>query len=56
MEVRSIDLTILPVTDCLFFFFRCNSGWCIKADKYRNGIPDCSDGSDERTCKFNNFI
>ena len=32
--------------------WRCDNGFCISADKHRDGIPDCDDGSDEKQSKF----
>ena len=31
--------------------WRCDNGFCISKDKVGNGIPDCLDGSDERSSK-----
>lgn len=30
--------------------FVCESGQCIKAEFYCDGLPQCRDGSDERNC------
>ncbi|KAG7156957.1 Basement membrane-specific heparan sulfate proteoglycan core protein-like 5, partial [Homarus americanus] len=30
--------------------FRCNNGYCIRADQHCDGTTDCQDASDEKNC------
>ena len=36
--------------------WRCDDGYCIPKEKYRDGIPHCEDGSDEKPGMFNEAL
>ena len=36
--------------------WRCDDGYCIPKEKYRDGIPHCEDGSDEKPGMFSEAL
>ncbi|XP_016982302.1 basement membrane-specific heparan sulfate proteoglycan core protein isoform X20 [Drosophila rhopaloa] len=49
---RFNDLASRPSAACLEYQSTCMNGECIDKTNICNGVPDCSDGSDEQSCSL----